>query len=97
MCFTALLPSIEMFNLPTFLFVTPMFLFSGTFFPLESLPIWAQNAALAFPLTHLVTVVRSLGRGYWDPVLLWNILYLAVFSLVFYPLALMLTRRRLIK
>ena len=97
MCFTALLPSIEMFNLPTFLFVTPMFLFSGTFFPLESLPIWAQNAAFVLPLTHLVTVVRSLGRGYWEPVLLWNILYLVVFSLIFYPLALMLTRRRLIK
>jgi lipooligosaccharide transport system permease protein len=97
MCFTALLKSIDMFNLPTFLFVTPMFLFSGTFFPLESLPKWAQSAALVLPLTHLVTVVRSLGRGYWEPRLLWSILYLAVFSLIFYFLALMLMRHRLIK
>jgi lipooligosaccharide transport system permease protein len=97
MCFTALLPSIEMFNLPTFLFITPMFLFSGTFFPLGSLPGWAQNAAFIFPLTHLVTVVRALGRGYLGPHLLWNILYLITFSLIFYPLALMLLRRRLIK
>lgn len=97
MCFTAILPSIEMFNLPTFLFVTPMFLFSGTFFPLESLPPWARNVAFAFPLTHLVTVVRALGRGFLELHLLWNILYLIIFSLVFYPLALMLLRRRLIK
>ena len=30
--FTGIIPTIEMFNLPIFLFVTPMFLFSGTFF-----------------------------------------------------------------
>lgn len=52
MLFTALVPSIETFNLPVFLFITPMFLFSGTFFPLENLPHWAQVLALALPLTH---------------------------------------------
>jgi len=29
MCFTALVPQIEVFNFPIFLFITPMFLFSG--------------------------------------------------------------------
>ena len=32
MCFTAFVRNIEMFNFPIFLFITPMFLFSGIFF-----------------------------------------------------------------
>ncbi len=42
MFFTGITPNIETFNLPIFLFITPMFLFSGTFFPLDNLPEWAQ-------------------------------------------------------
>ena len=38
MVFTGMVANIEMFNLPVFLFITPMFLFSGTFFPTENLP-----------------------------------------------------------
>ena len=32
MFFTGIIPSIDMFNLPIFLFITPMFLFNGTYF-----------------------------------------------------------------
>ena len=42
MVFTGLVPSIDMFNLPIFLFITPMFLFGGTFFP----RIWSARWAL---------------------------------------------------
>lgn len=38
MCFTAITPGIDALNYPAFLFITPCFLFSGTFFPLEVLP-----------------------------------------------------------
>ncbi len=62
MCITALMPNIDLFNVPMFLFITPMFLFSGTFFPITTLPAWAQNVALIFPLTHLAIVLRALGR-----------------------------------
>ncbi len=96
MFFTGILPSIDMFNLPIFLFITPMFLFSGTFFPLENLPLWAQQAAMAFPLTHLVHLSRSLCLGIlsWD--LLWSVAYLVLFTMVFFPLALYAMCRRLI-
>lgn len=50
----------------TFLFtlgVTPMFLFSGVFFPLDGLPAWVQQAAWLSPLYHLVEVVRALALG----------------------------------
>ena len=60
---TGVTPSIDMFNLPIFLFITPMFLFSGTFFPVGGLPVWAQQAALALPLYHLVELSRWCGLG----------------------------------
>ena len=95
--FTGMVRAIEMFNLPIFLFITPMFVFSGTFFPLENLPLWAQRVASIFPLTHLVAVTRSLSFGLITPDLLWSVAYLLVFSLVFFPLALLGMHRRLIK
>jgi lipooligosaccharide transport system permease protein len=97
MFFTAITPTIDMFNLPVFLFVTPMFLFSGTFFPVENLPTWAQALAVIFPLTHLVNLVRSLSLGMLHIRLLWSIVYLLIFSLIFFPLALVNMRKRLIK
>jgi lipooligosaccharide transport system permease protein len=97
MLFTALVPNIETFNLPVFLFVTPMFLFSGTFFPLENLPAWAQSLARALPLTHLVNLTRALGFGRFDGEGAWAVVYLSLFAAVFVPLALWRMQRRLIK
>ena len=45
------------------LFVSPMFLFSGTFFPLENLPGWARTLAYFLPLTYPVRVARHLFAG----------------------------------
>jgi lipooligosaccharide transport system permease protein len=97
MFFTALTPSIELFNLPVFLVITPMFLFGGTFFPLENLPGWARTLAMIFPLTHLVSMARAAAFGRVEPSMLAGAAYLLVFALVFFPLALFLMRRRLIK
>lgn len=97
MFFTAIVSSIEMFNLPIFLFVTPMFLFSGTFFPVENLPSWAQELAMLLPLTHLVKLTRSFSFGLVGTELLWNVAYLLIFSLISFPLALLKMRQRLIK
>ena len=52
MYFTGLVKAIELFNLPVFLFITPMFLFSGTFFPVENLPRWAEALATILPPGH---------------------------------------------
>lgn len=96
MCFTGIIPTIEVFNIPVFLFVTPMFLFSGTFFPLEQLPLWARAIAYAFPLTHIVELCRPAALGVYQTGQLWALVYLSVFSLITTPLALFLMRRRLI-
>ena len=97
MFFTGIVSNIEMFNLPVFLFVTPMFLFSGTFFPIENLPHWAQQVALIFPLTHLANLARSFNYGQFRLSLLWEIAYLLLFSFIFFPLAILKMHRRLIK
>ena len=97
MLFTAVVPAIEVFNLPIFLFITPMFLFSGTFFPVEELPAWARRVALLFPLTHLVRLTRHLCLGRLTPDLLWNVAYLAGFCVLCFPVALFAMHRRLVK
>ncbi|MHB8091084.1 MAG: ABC transporter permease [Syntrophales bacterium] len=94
---TALVPNIELFNLPIFLFITPMFLFGGTFFPLANLPGWAQTTAVFLPLTHLVNLSRSFATGTFNASTLIGIAYLTVFCMATLPTALYLMRRRLIK
>ena len=43
--------------------IIPMFLFSGTFFPISQLPAWLQAVAYATPLYHGVTLCRDLTLG----------------------------------
>jgi lipooligosaccharide transport system permease protein len=43
--------------------ITPLFLFSGTFFPVEQLPAFLQPLAWATPLYHGVALSRSLALG----------------------------------
>jgi len=70
MCFTSVAPTIDFFNFPSFLFLTPMFFLCGTFFPLTSLPSAAQGAAMAvLPLTHIVNIVRGVISGHLEPIL----------------------------
>jgi lipooligosaccharide transport system permease protein len=97
MLFTAIVPNIELFNLPIFLFITPMFLFGGTFFPLENLPVWAQQFALALPLTHLVNLCRSFSYGTMGSSFFLGLFYLVGLTLVLFPLAIRRMHYRLIK
>lgn len=43
--------------------VIPMFLFSGTFFPIEQLPNWLEPVAYATPLWHGVDMTRAVALG----------------------------------
>ncbi|MBI4805983.1 MAG: ABC transporter permease [Desulfovibrio sp.] len=97
MWMTGITPTIDMFNLPIFLFITPMFLFSGAFFPVDGLPAWASGLAQTLPLYHLTQACRSVCLGEIGVGVLYNALYLAAFTVVFYPLAVGAMRKRLIK
>ena len=94
---TAIVPSIDLFNLPVFLFITPMFLFGGTFFPVENLPGWAQTVAACLPLTCLVDLSRAFANGRIDTGVLPGLAYLIAMAAAILPLALYRMRKRLIK
>lgn len=97
MFFTAVVPSIDSFNYPFYLFITPMFLFSGTFFPMDVLPPILQKFAWAtLPLTHVVSVTRALAMGTW-PAQGWaSLLWMGGVTVLMTYLSLALMRRRLI-
>ncbi len=63
MTMTSFARSYDHFTYYFTLFVSPMFLFSGTFFPLDNLPAWAKTLAYFLPLTYPVRVSRHLFAG----------------------------------
>ena len=94
---TALSPSIEVFNVPTFLLIFPMFLFSGTFFPIDVLPPWARAVATALPLTHVSMLVRGACLGSTPPGMWVSVAYLVLALPIAAWLAFRLMKRRLVK
>jgi lipooligosaccharide transport system permease protein len=98
MCFTAIAPNIDFFNYPAFLFVTPMFLLSGTFFPLSTLPWPVQTAAQVFlPLTHVVSLTRGLVLGNIEASMLLSLVWILAVAFVFFILSINLMKKRLIR
>jgi lipooligosaccharide transport system permease protein len=71
---------IDQFNYVTTLFVTPLFLVAGTFFPIDQLPEGVQIASQFNPLHHLVELVRHACFGFeaTDPLRLLGLIALAV-------------------
>lgn len=97
MLFTAKTKSVDAFNLPVFLIITPMFLLSGTFFPVENFPEWAVWIAQVTPLYHLTDLVRQLGTGLYSSKAFFSLTYLALFAGVFFFFAIKGMRTRLVK
>ena len=63
--------------------IMPMFIFSGTFFPVSQLPELLRYVAYATPLWHGVSLSRGIALGTLDPVLgLVNVAYLSAFVVV---------------
>jgi lipooligosaccharide transport system permease protein len=74
--------------------VVPMFLFAGTFFPIDQLPGWMQVVARLTPMWHGVELCRSLTLGIAEPaeaavhvayLLAWALAGVAVAARVTYP------------
>jgi lipooligosaccharide transport system permease protein len=60
----ATVSKIDQFSYVTTLFVTPLFLVAGTFFPIDQLPEAAQVVAQLNPLHQLVELVRHASFGF---------------------------------
>ena len=63
MAFAATQRTPEKFNAVFRFGITPLFLFSGTFYPVESLPVFLQPLAWVTPLWHGVSLARGLSLG----------------------------------
>jgi len=83
--------TIESISYPQYLFIFPMFLFCGVYFPLSNLPEWIQWLAHALPLTALLSLIRWATLGFDFEV--WAPLILLIWLLVFTPVA----RKKMIK
>jgi lipooligosaccharide transport system permease protein len=94
--YTALIPQIEQFSYFFTLFITPLFLFSGVFFPFENLPTAARWVGWLAPLHHGVEVLRALILTGTPAAAAGHALWLLVFSALLFPPAVNLFRRRLI-
>jgi lipooligosaccharide transport system permease protein len=94
---TSLTPNIDSFNFPIFIFIFPMFMFSGTFLPVDILPAWARVLAWCLPLTHVSLLVRGSCLGWYPDGWGWSLLYLGTAALLSFVIALLLMKRRLIK
>jgi len=93
---TSFVRNINHFNFFFSGFISPMFFFSGVFFPLDRLPGWVRPIAEALPLTHTVRLSRSLCFGRPDQYLWLDLLYSVLFSLIFGYLAVRRLKRRLV-
>jgi lipooligosaccharide transport system permease protein len=78
------------------LVISVMYFFSGIFFPLTSLPTWAQAIAWCLPLTHAVALSRACVSGTIDAVALVHLAVLLGVLAASYALAVRWVGRRLV-
>ncbi|HSG89907.1 MAG TPA: ABC transporter permease [Pseudomonadales bacterium] len=95
--FAALSPSMHSLSMVFTLVATPMYFFSGAFFPIEVLPDWLEPVAWAMPLTALVELARGFAVGDLTLVHLWCALWVTGLSALLYPLAVRCMGARLLK
>jgi lipooligosaccharide transport system permease protein len=94
--FSLRIPSIDLFSFYFTLFLTPLFLFSDVFFPLQERlsGVWLGLAEV-LPLLHPVRLIRHAFRGEWSPILIWDLAYVLGLSAVLVVFAARAMRRRL--
>jgi lipooligosaccharide transport system permease protein len=94
---SAYLRTVQDFDLPFGLIVMPMFLFSGTFFPIDVYPLPIQWFMELTPLYHGVVLLRSLAIGTIEARLLLDAAYLIAFCAICLTICMRQMERKLIK
>ena len=94
---TAIAPSYDFFMYYFTLFITPMAMLCGVFYPIDSLPQAMQWAVHILPLTHATQIVRPLLFGEVPDNILLHIAALIAYAIAGLYAALLLFRRRLLK
>ena len=97
MMITALAPNYDFFMYYFSLWITPMTLLCGVFYPVSQLPPSLQTIAQFLPLTHAIDLARPLLANKIPANVLSHVAVLLMYALVSYYVALVLMRRRLLK
>jgi lipooligosaccharide transport system permease protein len=87
---------IDHFNYIQTALITPLFLISGTFFPIDELPHGFVVASNLNPLYHCVELVRHAVVFGFETVDLWHMSFLIVFAIASWRLAIWRLEKRLI-
>lgn len=97
MIWTSIAPGFDSFEYFFTLFITPMFFFSGVFFPVEALPAGIRTISWFTPLYHAVEAVRPLilGTATWS--VLSDLAWLAALVLLTVRIPLVMVKNRLIQ
>jgi len=77
MAITSYMKSFQQLEIVNMLLL-PMFLFSGSFFPLSVFPQWLQFIANLLPLTHAINLVRGLCLGNINMALAGHAMYFVI-------------------
>ncbi len=95
LCFNALARGYDFFTFYFTLVVTPMVFISGVYYPMSALPPWLAQFSYWLPLAAAVDLARPLVLGRWPADAGERFAVLALYGVVSFALALVLTRRRL--
>lgn len=79
------------------LVLTPMIFLSGVYYPISQLPPWLQMVAEILPLGAAVNLIRPLILGTWPATPWTDIAILAGYCIAGFYIAMVITRRRLLK
>lgn len=93
----SLAPSYDFFTYFFTLILTPTLLLSGVFFPVSQMPPALQTVAEVLPLSHAIDIARPLMLGEVPTDIFLHILVLVAYGVLGFYVALVLTRRRLLK
>ncbi len=93
----SLAPGYDFFTYFFTLVLTPTLLLSGVFFPVEQMPAALRVAAAILPLSHAIDIARPLLSGKVPDNIVLHIAVLLAYAGAAYYVALVLTRRRLLR
>ena len=96
LAFTGYISNIDYFNYYITLFITPLYLFAGIFFPVNAITGWMAWVVWLNPLYHVVEVCRALSLGRASPGLLVHALVLTLLATFAAMLAVRFMKRRMI-
>jgi lipooligosaccharide transport system permease protein len=95
--FSSVAPHTTFLTLVFTVVASPLYFFSGSFFPMSVLPDWVEPIAWAMPLTPAVHIARGFALDSLDISHLWAAIYMLILTAIMWPAAVFLLKRRLIK